>query len=126
MMGSGHRGHFNPETGMMRVQCDDRVAWGDHGGFEEKFISRFKGEIGQRYTVECPPGCGLTQPFLAPIWGCNPFLDESSICKAAVGMGKIQAREGGAVSFQLVKPEKEYKSCDLQHGIDSDLSLIHI
>jgi hypothetical protein len=84
------RGVMNPETGMPRVLCDDSVAWGKYGSFEPDLVNRFHGEIGQRYTVECPDNCRKG----GPVWGCNPFLDESSICKAAVGMGKFSNDKG--------------------------------
>jgi len=79
-------GTVNPETGMMRVHCDDSVAWGNYGAFNEVLINRFQGKIGQKFTVECPDRCIKGR---APVWGCNPFMDESSICKAALGLGRI-------------------------------------
>ena len=51
-----------------------------------------------KYTVECPDGCRKG----TEIWGCNPFIDESSKCKAAIGMGQISDAAGRLVSFQLV------------------------
>jgi hypothetical protein len=80
-------GTVNPETGMVRVHCDDSVAWGNYGAFNAVLIARFQGALGQKFTVECPDNCIKMQT--ASVWGCNPFMDESSICKAALGLGLI-------------------------------------
>ena len=110
------RGTVNPETGMMRLACGDSVAWANYGGFDPALVTRLQGAIGQKYTVECPDNCKKG----SGVWGCNPFMDESSVCQAAVGMGRIPNKVGGIVSFQIVEPEKEWKSCRLQEGINTD------
>ena len=72
-----------------------------------------QGKMDQKYTVECPDGCRKG----TEIWGCNPFMDESSICKAAIGMGQISDAAGGLVSFQLVEPEDHWDACSLKGGV---------
>ena len=110
------RGTVNPETGIMRANCEDSVAWGNYGAFDPGLVARFHGDIGQKFTVECPDSCRKAR---ASIWGCNPFMDESSICKAALGMNRI-TNDGGLVSFQIVPPEDHWDSCKLQQGINTD------
>jgi len=109
-------GTVNPETGIMRANCEDSVAWGNYGAFDPGLVARFHGDIGQKFTVECPDSCRKAR---ASIWGCNPFMDESSICKAALGMNRI-TNDGGLVSFQIVPPEDHWDSCKLQQGINTD------
>ncbi|MGB1601339.1 MAG: LCCL domain-containing protein [Promethearchaeia archaeon] len=61
-----------------------------------------------RYTVQCPAECGK---FDTTVWGCERFLDSSSICKAAIMSGKIGFESGGYVSFELVDPHPSYQVC---------------
>eukprot|EP00960_Hanusia_phi_P015774 464672-Hanusia_phi.AAC.1 len=97
----------NPVTGVDRVSCDDSVGWGSWGSTDEKAIHRFYGNVGQTYTVECPDGCDNA----GPVWGCGTFLDDSSICKAAIAMGMATKKTSSVVSFQLVEPIAIYPEC---------------
>ena len=79
-------------------------------------LHRFNGEVGDRFTVECPPGCAVAE---ARIYGCElgPFMDETSICKAAVASQLIGDNTGGIVTFELVEPIASYKACS-QNGLN--------
>lgn len=76
------RGTFDPRTGVMLLQCSDSVSWGKWGSTDTALIGRFHAEPGTRFTVECPTRCASALPLL---YGCaqGPYMDESSICKAA-------------------------------------------
>jgi hypothetical protein len=69
-------------AGVLLLQCSDSVAWGKWGSTEQSLTSRFHADFGTRFTVECPTRCSLALPLL---YGCGkgPYMDESSICKAA-------------------------------------------
>jgi hypothetical protein len=56
----------------------------------------FNGKIGERFTIELPPG-GQSQT----IWGTAIYTDDSSIGTAAVHMGLITFAEGGTVTFEI-------------------------
>jgi len=36
------RGTVNPDTGVMRLHCDDSVAWGNYGAFDPVLIARLQ------------------------------------------------------------------------------------
>jgi len=75
--------------------------------------------VGDRYTLECPRSCSQAN---ARIYGCGlgPYMDESSICKAAVGLKLIGDDVGGVVTIELVEPQAEYKGCSLRGVNDLD------
>jgi hypothetical protein len=67
--------------------------------FEDDFISvcestatSYPGGEGSEHLVTCPPGC---EPRI--IWGTDVYVNDSSICTAAVHAGVITAAGGGAV-----------------------------
>ena len=66
----------------MLLQCSDSVSWGKWGSTDMELITRFHGEYGARYTVECPTRCLSALPLIYGL-GKGPYLDETSICKAA-------------------------------------------
>ena len=101
-------GLYNPENGIMRVDCGDTVANGG-GGTDPNLQDRFWGSVGTRYTVQCPEMCGKFSK--ATVWGCSTFMDASSICKAALIEGKIGYDSGGYVAFEIVEPEPIYGGC---------------
>ena len=119
---------MNNKTGVPRVSCEDSVAW---GSYSPLMVARFQGKIGAKYTVECPDGCQKSQ---GAVYGCNPFMDESSICKAAMAAGVFNNKNlmtgylekgmqgnmiGSEVSFLLVAPEDHYDSCNLKGNVVS-------
>ncbi|EKX49245.1 hypothetical protein GUITHDRAFT_104774 [Guillardia theta CCMP2712] len=105
----------NPVTGVDRAQCGDSVGWGSWGSTDKEAVNRFHGQVGQTYTVECPDGCDNA----GPVWGCGTFLDDSSICKAAILMGMASKDKSSVVSFQLVEPLMQYPDCK-KNGISTD------
>jgi hypothetical protein len=54
-------------------------------------------EIGDVLTLGCPGGC----PADAAVWGTNPYAGDSSVCRAAVHAGLVDAARGGAVTLTL-------------------------
>ena len=82
-------------------------------------VRRFQGNVGDRYTIECPHGCSQAN---TRIYGCGlgPYMDDSSICMAAVGLKLIGDDTGGVVTIELVEPVAEYKACQLRGFNDLD------
>ena len=114
-----HWGTVNPDTGMMRCQCDDTVSKGSFGSHDPALMHRFYGKVGDRYTVECPRGCSQAN---TPVYGCGdgPYMDESSICAAALGLQLFGDDSGGIVTFELVEPVASYASCTMDGLNDLD------
>jgi hypothetical protein len=54
-------------------------------------------EIGGVVTVACPGGC----PADAPVWGTDAYAGDSSVCRAAVHAGLVDAGRGGLVTLTL-------------------------
>jgi hypothetical protein len=68
---------------------------------------------GQRYTYRCPP-----RGTLAPCWGTNLYTHDSSVCSAAVHMGRITVDDGGAVTFEMRAGAAGYIG-SLRNGVTS-------
>ena len=104
----------------MRLCANARSWWFDsYGSLAPQLYDRFHGNVGDRYTVECPTSC--TQA-TAQVFGCGlgPYLDESSICKAAVGASLIGDDIGGMVTIELVPPVQFYPACSMRGFNDLD------
>ena len=69
-------------AGILLLQCSDSVSWGKWGDTDMTLITRFHHEYGTRYTVECPTRCLSALPLIYGL-GKGPYMDETSICKAA-------------------------------------------
>jgi len=91
-------GTTNPATGMMRVDCGSNIARD----------TRFHGNVGDSYTVECPAHCAH---YGAPVYGCETFMDPTSICRAAIARRTLGHQNSGIVHFKLVEPIKKYPAC---------------
>jgi hypothetical protein len=78
------------------------------------------------YTVECPGKCGNFQN--GHIYGCSPFMDSTSICKAAILSGRLTYREGGVVNFMINPPVEKYEHCrkDVVKSKDSPKSKVSV
>ena len=78
------------------------------------------------YTVECPGKCGNFQN--GHIYGCAPFMDSTSICKAAIISGRLTYREGGVVNFMIKPPVERYEHCrkDVVKSKDSPNSKVSV
>jgi len=98
---------------MYTLACTCPHSFGSHS---ERLVDRFHGNVGDRYSVECPKSCSMAN---TRIYGCGigPYLDDSSICKAAVGLKLIADDRGGVVTFEMVDPIDFYPSCTL-HGLN--------
>lgn len=126
-------GFVNPVTNVSRVSCSDTVANGADGygrhlpGFEE-LVTRFHGPVGATFVVECPAHCGH---YGAPVYGpgdgsfhdtdCSglgdhspmaAFMDDSSICRAAIAMRELGHQSSGLVVFRIVEPIPVYPACN--------------
>jgi hypothetical protein len=74
-----------------------------------------RGEIGKQVSFRFPPG-GTA----APVWGSEPYTDDSSIGTAAVHSGLISFAEGGVVTIEIGEGQPSYAGSD-QHGITTSL-----
>ena len=109
-------GLVNPATGIPRVECGDSVADGafDAGEYDESSAiaalkTRFHAAVNTTFVVECP-ACKASGT-RSLVYGCGPFLDSSSICRAATMEGKLGLAHPGLVAFTLVEPVKDYQGC---------------
>jgi hypothetical protein len=102
----------DPRTRLMLLQCSDSVAMGSWGSREKDEVDRFQGVVGERYTVECPTRC---LGAVTGVYGCGlgPYMDISSICKAAIAAGLTAEKEVGMVTFVLGEPKREYVGCPM-------------
>jgi hypothetical protein len=74
--------------------------------------AQYEGQIGQRYTYQCPPAieevAGQSDNVSGNnVWGTTTYTDDSSVCAAAVNYGLITIDAGGTVTIEI------------QHGYDS-------
>ena len=96
------------------VGCGDSVAYGALGenylnGDLDK-VRRFHGDVGELYAIRCPAHCGRWLSY-SLVYGCDPYLDASSICMAAIMDNKIGYKSGGDIIIKLVPPIPHYKTC---------------
>jgi hypothetical protein len=66
--------------------------------------TQYRGENGERYTLECTPNGTEGR-----IWGVETYTDDSSICTAAVHVGLITFEEGGEVEYEIAPGLDEYE-----------------
>jgi len=76
--------------------------------------NQFKQDPGQTYTFECPKG---GSPIA--IWGSDVYTADSSICTAAVHMGKITLLDGGQVTIEM-RPGRSVYGSTVRNGITSN------
>jgi len=122
-------GTVNPVSGLARISCWDSVADASGAGARQ---GRFRGtqcsdtacnsepcarvacNVGEVYTVECPAHCSaLPDKLGGAVIGSgaddNPFMDLSSICRAAIAAGVSNDDETSIVSFKIVEPVRSYR-----------------
>jgi hypothetical protein len=67
--------------------------------------------VGEVYAVECPAQC-LKEQLGGAVFGAgtkeNPFMDVSSVYRAAVATGVSNDKESSIVTFKIVDPPKSY------------------
>jgi len=68
---------------------------------------------GARHTYRCPPRGTLT-----PCWGTNLYTHDSSVCTAAVHLGRITVDDGGTVTFEMRAGAAGYIG-SLRNGVTS-------
>ncbi|KAJ1477571.1 hypothetical protein T484DRAFT_1820844, partial [Baffinella frigidus] len=113
-------GAKNPVTGTPRVDCSDSLADAStNGAAADRFLSPSDCAsaaggaacgVGRTFTVECPPGCVRRG---GEVFGAgtrsNPFMDLSSICKAALVSGLAGGNSSPSlVTFEVVAPAASY------------------
>jgi len=76
-------------AGILRADCSTTV-------------TNLPGELGARYLVACPDGCGT-----GTIWGTGVYTDDSSVCSAAIHNGVVTS-EGGVFSLVLLPGRDDY------------------
>lgn len=72
-----------------------------------------KHEPGRTHTFECPPGESARA-----IYGTDTYTADSSICTAAVHVGRIDLQKGGTVTIELSPGEPSYAGT-VRNGITS-------
>ncbi len=72
------------------------------------------GVIGTRVTFGCPPAGTASA-----IWGTDVYTHDSSICTAAVHVGRITLATGGAVTIQMMAGQASY-TASTRNGITSN------
>jgi len=130
-------GSVNPETGMQRLTCSDSVADSSGNGAPKNrfwggpLVGKSSGEVqacapgepcndpcarsacnvGEVYAVECPVQC-LKEQLGGAVFGAgtkeNPFMDLSSVCRAAIAAGVSNDKDSNIVTFKIVDPPKSY------------------
>ena len=84
------------------VLCESS-AYGQGDGSWSANAVAYRGRVGQRVVVKCPPTAALP-----PIWGTDIYTDDSSICSAGVHSGAIKAEVGGTVTVEIRNGERSY------------------
>lgn len=132
----GHTGIFswgfeNPDTGDIRLDCTDTLAnAGSNGGAMNRFWGgnprvdacgprddcddecAYKPcNQGAQYRVECPGNCGH---YGADVFGgagrtSNVFMDDSSVCRAALSVGVGSLSSPFFVDVEIVEAEPAYE-----------------
>lgn len=97
---------FSPEAESRRqpavaLSCDDSA-----------LLSAFNGPTQSRFRVLCPHDCQRSK---APVRGSKVYAPQSSVCKAAMHAGMLDA-EGGEVTLVLHNGIASYKASKGQHG----------
>jgi len=130
-------GTVNPVSGLQRLTCSDSLAdasgnsapknrlWGGPlaGKTDVEVDSCAPGQpcndpcarsacnVGEVYTVECPSNC-LKQELGGAVFGAgteqNPFMDLSSVCRAALAAGVSNDAETNIVAFEVVDGAHSY------------------
>lgn len=136
-------GTENPDTGDIRLDCTDTLAsadsngggmnrfWGgntkvDACGPRDKCEDRCAYEpcnIGSTYRVECPGNCAH---YGADVFGgagrtFNVFMDDSSICRAALSVGAGSKTEPFFVEIKVVQAQPAYEGA-LHMGPGGDIT----
>lgn len=66
--------------------------------------SGFTGSLGRSFTLQCPAGGSVH-----PTWGTGVYTADSSVCTAAVHVGRITLANGGAVTFEMRRGRNAYR-----------------
>jgi hypothetical protein len=74
--------------------------------------SAHRGEVGRRYTYQCPGGGSARS-----VWGTGVYSDDSSICTAAVHAGAI-GFGGGRVVIEIRPGQSSYSASE-RNGVSS-------
>ena len=89
---------FNSKTEMQFVEADcSTVVRGNVG---------FQGILNSKVKVICPKNCQLKSEY--QVWGSMMYKDDSSVCRAAIHSGQMEAAEGGRVEVGLEKGVNGY------------------
>jgi len=89
------------------------IAPGSVGQFAATCDSRANelgGQVGDRFMVSCPAGCGD-----GTVWGSGTYTDDSALCTAAIHAGSA-TRAGGTFLITLVPGLPAYTSTT-RHGV---------
>ena len=84
----------------------ERITW-------STTASKFRNNLDQDFTFDCPPNGRIRG-----IWGTDIYTYGSSICSAAVHAGLITARDGGRVTIRI-RPGSEFYNGTTRNGVSS-------
>lgn len=73
------------------------------------------GVTGDTFEVVCPVGCAEGR-----VWGTEIYSDDSSICRAAIHAGALDADGGGTVLVTLHEGQASYPA-SLANGVQSEV-----
>jgi len=69
--------------------------------------SEYAGEVGQRFSYDCPAGGEPSQ-----VWGWDVYTSDSSVCGAAMHVGLITRETGGTVTVEIREGQASYPGTD--------------
>ena len=91
---------FSSKKQFSVVEADCGTVVRGHPGFE--------GILNSKVKVMCPKNCHLKVDF--KVWGSMMYKDDSSVCRAAIHAGQLEAAEGGQVEVGFEKGVNGYTS----------------
>lgn len=106
------------EDGSLRLDCaegDQSCVAAHCATSADDVTSGGDSDIGQRFSVSCPAGCDVAG---GSVWGVDDYTDDSSICRAAIHAGVLDAGLGGQVSFWISPGLDAYGGSE-QNGVTS-------
>jgi len=106
--GGGVADGFRPYNGNVPASSETApgVDWGTSA-------FAFRGRDGLRVLYVCPTG-GTTSTF----WGTDVYTDDSSVCSAAVHVGRITLQGGGPVVIEVWPGQRAYPG-STRNGVQS-------
>ena len=87
----------NSEAAIKDAEEQTAIMWNTSGGM-------LSGDNGSTWKFKCPPNGKESS-----VWGTDIYTIDSSICNAAVHVGRFSSETGGSVTVELRDGESSYK-----------------